>query len=136
MSIRDVLARGRWAAEARMLDTVRVFTQGEDVFDRDTGVTVPGPVTILYEGHGRVKPVSQSTGEETQAGEREVVLREVEVALPWATVLPAGTRVLPGTRVKVLASEDPRMAGLVLWVTSSQFSAQVTAWRISTEDRS
>ncbi|MFW3477197.1 DUF6093 family protein [Streptomyces microflavus] len=39
------------AAEARMLDTVRLFTQGEDVFERDTGTTVPGPVTVLYEGH-------------------------------------------------------------------------------------
>ncbi|MFW3477303.1 DUF6093 family protein [Streptomyces microflavus] len=124
------------AAEARMLDTVRLFTQGEDVFERDTGTTVPGPVTVLYEGHARVKPVSQSTGEETQAGEREIVLREVEVALPWATALPADTRVLPGARVEVLTSEDPRMAGLVLWVTSSQFSAQATAWRITAEDRS
>ncbi|MFF4246223.1 DUF6093 family protein [Streptomyces sp. NPDC001822] len=136
MSVADALARGRAAAEARMLDTVRLYTQGEDVFDRESGTTVPGPVTVLYEGRARVKPVSQASGEEKQAGEREVVLREVEVALPWATALPAGTRLLAGARVKVLASQDPRMGDLVLWVASSQFSGQATAWRISTEDRS
>ncbi|MGW1813284.1 DUF6093 family protein [Streptomyces sp. NPDC002125] len=136
MSIAEALARGRAASEARMLDTVRLYTQGEDVFDRESGTTVPGPVTVLYEGRARVKPVSQSTGEDTQAGEREVVLREFEVILPWATGLPSGTRLLAGARVEVLASEDQRMTGLVLWVASSQFSGQATGWRISTEDRS
>lgn len=118
-----------------MRDRVRLYTQGPDGFDRDTGQSVPGPQTTLYEGKARVKPSAQTSGEDVQAGDREVVLREYEVSLPWATTLPAGTRVLPGTRVEVLASPDARMPGLTLYVTGAQFSDQATAWRLITEDR-
>ncbi|WP_241827000.1 DUF6093 family protein [Streptomyces graminilatus] len=136
MNVDGVLAAGRTAAESRMRDTVRLYTQADDVFNRTTGTTVPGAKTTLYEGKGRVKPIGQSGGEDTSAGEREVLLREYEVSLPWATVLPGGTRVLPGTRIEVLVSPDARMTGLVLWVVAAQFHDQATAWRISTEDRS
>ena len=119
-----------------MLDAVRVYTQGPDGFDRASGATTPGAQTTLYTGKARVKPVAQSSGEDTQAGDREVVLREYEVALPWSTTLPGGARLSAGARVEVTASADPRMTGLVLWVTGTRFSAQSTAWRISAEDRS
>lgn len=135
MNLDSVLAAGRAAAEARMRDTVRVYTQDPDHFDRDSGTTVPGEKHTLYEGMARVKPVSQ-TVEDAQAGEREVRLREYEVSLPAAVELPAGTRVLPGTRIEVLSSRDPRMPGLILWVTGAQYGDQVTAWRINAEDRS
>jgi hypothetical protein len=131
----SALAAGRRAAEARMRDTVRLYVQGPDGFDRETGETVPGPQTTLYEGRARVKPSAQTAGEDVQAGDREVVLREYEVSLPWATVLPDGARVLPGARVEVLTSPDARMPGLTLWVTGAQFSDQATAWRLITEDR-
>lgn len=136
MSEDAALAQGRAAAERRMRDTVRIYTQAEDVFDRATGNTVPGAQAVLYVGRARVKPVAQSAGEDTQAGEREVVLREIEVSLPWSTVLPGSTRLLPGARVEVTASDDPRMVGAILWATGGQFSSQATAWRISAEDRS
>lgn len=119
-----------------MLDSVRVYTQAPDSFNRTTGTTSPGAQTTLYTGKARVKPVAQSSGEDTQAGDREVVLREYEVALPWATTLPGGARLPVGARIEVTASADPRMTGLVLWVTGTRFSAQSTAWRISVEDRS
>jgi hypothetical protein len=122
-------------AEARMRDTVRMYTQAESTFDRDTGTTTPGAQTTLYTGKARVKAIAASTGQETEAGERELVLREYEVHVPWATSVPGG-RVLPGTRIEVTASQDPRMAGLVLWVTGAAYSDQSTAWRIRTEDRS
>jgi hypothetical protein len=136
MSLDAVLAAGRRAAEARMRDTVRLYTQAPDVFDRDSGNTVPGEQTTLYTGKARVKAIAASTGEETEAGEREVVLREYEVQLPWATPLPAGARTMPGMRIEVTSSPDARMTGLVLWVTGATFSDQSTAWRIRTEDRS
>jgi hypothetical protein len=119
-----------------MRDTVRLYTQAADSFDRDTGGTVPGAQTTLYTGKARVKAIAASTGQETEAGEREVVLREYEVSLPWAAPLPNGTRLLPGARIEVTASLDARMTGLVLWVTGGTFSDQSTAWRIRTEDRS
>lgn len=119
-----------------MRDTVRLYTQGPDVFDRATGNTVPGPQTDLYAGKARVKTIAAATGEDAQAGQREVLLREYEVSLPWSTPLPPGTRVLPGARIEVTASRDARMVGLTLWVLSAAFSDQSTAWRIRTEDRS
>ena len=119
-----------------MRDTVRLYTQAADTFDRTTGTTTPGAQTTLYAGKARVKAIAQSTGRETEAAEREVLLREYEVHLPWSTVLPGGGRVLPGMRIEVTASPDARMAGLVLWVTGATFSDQSTAWRIRTEDRS
>ena len=137
MSILDAtLAAGRREAEARMRDMVRLYEQAPDTFNRSTGSTVPGAQTTLYAGKARVKAIAQSTGQEAEAGERELVLREYEVSLPWATALQDGARVLPGMRVEVTASPDARMTGLVLWVTGAAFSDQSTAWRIRVEDRS
>ena len=135
-SLDTLLAAGRRAAEARMRDMVRLYSQAADTFNRTTGDSTPGAQTTLYSGKARVKAIAQSTGEETEAGERELVLREYEVQLPWSTALPGGMRVLPGMRVEVTASPDARMVGLVLWVTGAAFSDQSTAWRIRTEDRS
>ncbi len=136
MNLDSVLAAGRAAARARMRDTVRLYAQAPDTFDRTTGTTVPGIQTTLYEGAGRVKPIAQAAGEETQAAEREVRLLEYEVSLPWETPLSEGTRVVPGLRLEVASSPDARMAGLVLWVLGAQFSDQATAWRLIAEDRS
>lgn len=137
MSIDSALQNGRQAAKVRMRDTVQVYTQAADSFDRSTGTTVPGATTTLYEGVARVKHIAQATGgDEKQAGDREVVLRNYEVHLPWDATLPTGSRVLSGTRVKVLASRDGRMDGVVLWVVTAQFGDQATAWRLSVEDRS
>ncbi|MFF4489419.1 DUF6093 family protein [Streptomyces sp. NPDC001544] len=135
-SLDTVLAAGRRAAEARMRETVRLYSQAADSFDRASGQTVPGAKADLYTGKARVKAIAASTGQETEAGEREIVLREYEVQLPWATTLPSGTRVLAGMRIEVTASPDPRMVGLILWVTGASFSDQSTVWRIRTEDRS
>jgi hypothetical protein len=135
VNLDSILTSGRAAAEERMRDTVRLYTQADGTFDRDTGTTVPGAQTTLYTGKARVKAIAASTGQETEAGERELVLREYEVHLPWSTTVP-GARVLPGTRIEVTASADARMAGLVLWVTGASFSDQSTAWRIRVEDRS
>lgn len=128
------LARGRAAHEDLMEEQIRLYRQGEDVFDRTTGQTVAGPQTVLYNGRARVKPAGQA-GEETVAGEREIGLREYEVALPWGTTLPPGTRVVPGDRVAVDASPDPRMPGLILYVTGAQYSSSATAWRLIAEER-
>ncbi|MFJ4852397.1 MULTISPECIES: DUF6093 family protein [unclassified Streptomyces] len=131
------LIRGRQAHQELMGESLRLYRQGEDVFDRDTGGTAPGPQTTLYgPGPGRVKPVAQATGTEEQAGDREVTMRDYEVALPWSTPLPPDTRVLPGDRIEVLASDDARMVGLFLYVKAAQYGGTATAWRISAEDRS
>jgi len=132
-----LLVQGRAAHEALMVDTVRLYRQGPDVFDRDTGMTVPGPQTTIYgPGAGRVKPSSLTAAEQVQAAEREVLISRYQVALPWSAVPVGGLRPLPGDLVEVVASEDARLAGLTLWVATVQFSATATAWRIQVEDRS
>lgn len=136
MNVDGVLAAGRQAALSRMRETVQLYEQAPDVFDRGTGNTIPGARTVLYEGPARIKPIAQASGEDVQAGDREVRLLQYQVALPWDAPLPADTRVLPGMQVEVLASPDARMTGLVLWVIAAQFGDQVTAWRLTTEDRS
>ncbi|MBP2583029.1 hypothetical protein J3A78_003507 [Streptomyces sp. PvR006] len=136
MNIDSVLAAGRRAAEQRMRDRIRLYEQGPDVFNREDGTTVPGETTTLYEGKARIEPVAQASGEDAQAGEREVRLLEYRVSVPWATELPTGQRARPGLRVEVLTSPDPRMAGLTLWVTGTTYADQATAWRLTTEDRS
>jgi hypothetical protein len=133
-----LLAQGRAAHEALMTDTVRLYRQGPDVFDRDTGETVPGPETTIYgPAAGRVKPSTLSTAEDVQAAEREVLIARYEVALPWSAALPQGVaRPLPGDLIEVVDSGDTRLAGLTLWVVLAQYSATATAWRLQTEDRS
>ena len=136
MNVDGVLASGRAAAESRMRDTVRLYTQDPDTFDRTTGTTVPGDKHPLYEGKARVKPIAQASGEDAQAADREVRLLEYMVSLPATTQLPDGVRILPGMQVEVLGSQDLRMVGLVLWVSGAHFGDQATAWRLTTEDRS
>lgn len=135
MSITSAAAAGRRAAEARMTDTVRLYRQAADLFDRETGETVPGPQTTLYTGRARVKP-APAVPEDTEAGEREITRRRYVVHLPWTTPIPGGARILPGDRIEITTSRDARLVGLTLWVLDGEYGDQTTAWRISTEDRS
>lgn len=133
----SALAQGRREAEALMVDEVALYRPGPDVFDRDTGQTVPGPHLVdFYSGKARVKP-TPTVGSEVEAGEQRVTLRGFTVSLPWGSPLPdGGERPKPGDLVDVTASLDARLAGLRLWVTGIEYSSTATAWRISAEDRS
>ena len=119
-----------------MLDAVRIWRPGAPAFNRSTGTTTPGAPLELYAGKARVKPFGRSASAGVEAGEREVVLSEYVVLLPFSALPPSGQTVLPGDQIQVTASADGRMAGRTLWVTVSQLNAQATAWRISAEDRS
>ncbi|MEU1421476.1 DUF6093 family protein [Kitasatospora sp. NPDC005751] len=135
----SLLAWGRNAHEQLMLDTVRLVRPGVDVYDPVTGATVQPDARVLYGGldgaRARVKPFD-AMSEDVQAGQRAVVLRRYEVALPWSAAPAGGERPGPGDLVEVVASPDARLVGLALWVTSVGESATATAWRLSTEDRS
>lgn len=135
MDLTSLLASGRAAHEELMVDTVRLQRPGADVYNPATGATVQPDARTLYEGPGRVKP-TVSVQQEAEAGERSVVTRRYEVALPWSAVPLAADRIVPGDQVLVVSSPDPRLTGRVLWVESVQESATATAWRIAAEDRS
>ncbi|MFD0405017.1 DUF6093 family protein [Kitasatospora sp. NPDC127116] len=135
MAIFPLLAAGRAAHEALMLDTVRLVRPGQDVYDPATGATGQPDARVLYSGPARVKPiVAQDQG--IEAGQRQVVLRRYQVALPWSAMPLAVDRVVAGDQVLVDVSPDPRLVGMTLWVTSVSESATATAWRLETEDRS
>lgn len=136
-SLDAVLAAGRAASESRMKENIRLYKQVPDTFDRDSGNTVPGAQTVLYEGKARIKPLSGSSpaGDEQQAGERAVLMHDYVAELPYGTELPDGLAPLRGDRLDVVSSDNPRMVGLELWVTGTESSSQVTAWRITAEER-
>lgn len=136
-ALEAALVAGRAAAAELMRETVTLYRPGPDVFDRVTGATTPGPPSVVfYSGQARVKPADLSDSE-VQAGEREVVLRQYRISLPFSAELASsGQRPRPGDLVDVSASPDPRLAGVRLWVTGVMYSSTATAWRIIAEDRS
>lgn len=136
--IASLLARARAAHEGLMTaagDQVRIHRPGPPVFDQETGAEVPGTDLVLYEGPARAKSVSRAVGTQTEAGEQELQLRMYEIAVPWATTVPADEVIKPGDQVLFLAAADPRLTGTTLHVTGRQFGSLASAWRIYAEDR-
>lgn len=128
------LTAGRLAALELQRETITLYRPGADGFSWLPGTDNPGPATVIYTGPARVKPAAQSRGEEVDAGERNVTLREYTVSVPWDTTVSQLPAV--GDLIDVSVSPDARMAGLRLWVTGLQYSSTATAWRIMGEDRS
>jgi hypothetical protein len=134
------LDRGRAMTEELMPDRVRLYRPGPDEFDRETGGIAPGPpLGVFYGaepsgGPARVR-AAQIAANQVQSGETELQLRQYLVKLPFGTVLPAGERPEPGDRLDVLATADPRMAGLRLWVVSMQYGSTASAYKIVAETR-
>lgn len=129
------LAAGRAAAEELMREQVSLSLPGDDEFDWESGSSTPSTAASFYAGRARVKPVARSRGEEVNAGEANVTLREYVVSLPWSTPSPA-ERIVPGVVLDVTSSPDARLVGLRLWVTGVEYGSTSTAWRITAEDRS
>lgn len=127
------LAAGRLAALELQRETIALYRPGTDGFDWDTGVDTPASATSIYSGPARVRPVTQSRGEEVNAGETNRTLREYVISVPWPTA-PAQKPAV-GDVVDVITSPDARMAGLRLWVTGVEYSSTATVWRIRSEDR-
>lgn len=133
-ALEAALTAGRAAALELMRETVSLYRPGDDGFDWNTGTDSPAAPTVIYAGPARVKPSAQSRGEEVDAGEVNMTLREYTVSVPWSTTVSQLPAV--GDLFDVTASPDARMVGLRLWVTGLQYSSTATAWRISAEDRS
>ncbi|MFJ6579246.1 DUF6093 family protein [Streptomyces sp. NPDC091368] len=129
-----VLAAGRAAAAELQRETVTLFRPGTPDFDWESGTDGSETPLVLYSGPARVKAVARSRGEEVDAGEVNVTLREYTVSLPWG--IAVSDRPAVGDRVEVTASPDGRMVGLGLWVSGVEFSSTATVWRLSAEDRS
>jgi hypothetical protein len=80
MSRESVLARGRAAAEAGMVDACSITRSAGRVTDTTTGV-VTEPRTTLYSGRCRVQQ-NQATATSEDVGQDRLLLLRVEVQLP------------------------------------------------------
>lgn len=116
MSVASIVARGRRAAEALMVDTVTVERQTGTTMDPNTLAEVP-VLTEIYEGRGRVQRPGGSAARDDVSGATEFGLSTVLVQLPLSA-----TGVLRGDRVSVTAigaTTDPDLFGLVATVQTN-----------------
>lgn len=124
-----LLAAGRQAHEALMVDACTITRAGAATLNRSTSVLTPGTPTTLYQGKCLVKP--QRVPRNQQAGERLTVIARYEVAVPFAALATDDLQV--GDLVTVTASGDARLVGQVFAVMSTDFGSHSTAWRITVE---
>ena len=127
MSVEDLLARGRRAAEALMTDTVRVTrASGRPVTDPETGV-VSVPSVEVYEGIGRVQ--GRATEAKTVDGVQVYVLSDLTVQLP-VSVEP-----VVDDEVRVVESlTEPHLVGRTFRVKSAPRKSHATMTRCEAEE--
>lgn len=126
-----LLAQGRIAHEALMIDACTITRPGTSTLDRATSTLTPGTPTVLYTGQCRVKP--QRTPTPTEAGEERQVVARYELALPFSAMPTQPIRL--ADTVTLTASADPRLIGQAMTVMAVDYGSTATAWRITLEDQ-
>lgn len=129
MTVTTALAAGRRARQLLMRDTITITRTTGKVFSSVTGSYVDTTTTV-YTGIGDVKPRDVEAAED-QAGERQVVQRGFDIALPFT----ANVQILPDDRVTVDVSDDATLIGRVLTVTSVGHGGRRTAHHLAAQDR-
>lgn len=131
MELTGLLASGRAAAEALMVDACTVTTAGTGTTDDLTG-EVTGGTTTLYTGKCKVQQSGRGAqGQRTDAGELSSVLLRLEVHLPVV-----GTEsVTRGAIVTVTAAaNDTALVGRTFQVHDLSFKSYATARRLGVEE--
>lgn len=128
MSRASVLARGRAAALAGMVDTCRITRSTNGAVDENTGRIARTEQTI-YSGICRVQNQrAQSRAEEV--GEDRALLLPMEIQLP-ATV----TGLCVGDEVEILTSvNDADLVGRVFAIRDLAHKSEATARRVRAEE--
>lgn len=129
-SIDGLLADGRAAHEALMIDACTIGREGTPVLDRGTSQLTPGTVTALYSGKCRLK--AQRMPRPAEAGEELQMVARYELALPFSAQPADELRV--GDLVTMTASADTRLVGQRLRVMAVDFGSTATAWRLTVQD--
>lgn len=128
MSAASVLARGRAAAEALMVDSCSIRRKtGEST---GAGGVVTPTYSTLYAGKCRVQ---QSAGQAQQQdpGEAYVLMLRLEVQLPMSV-----TGLQPEDEVTVTASaHDPDLVGRLFIVRDLAHATHKTARRVQVQER-
>lgn len=129
MTRASVLARGRTAALAGMVDTCRITRVTGTVTDPDTGVVTPGYTTI-YEGVCRVQQRSASDARPADAGEAYLVLLRLELQLP-----NSATGIAVGDTATITASvNDADLVDREFRVRELAHKSEATARRLGVEE--
>lgn len=129
MSRASVLARGRAAALAGMVDTCRITRVTSVVTDPDTGVQTPTTETV-YEGVCRVQQHVPGGARPADAGEAYLLLLRLELQLPITAV-----GIAVGDSAEMLTCvNDPDLVGRVLRVRELGHKSEATARRIGVEE--
>ena len=128
MSRASVLARGRSAALAGMVDTCRITRVTGTTTDPDTGVVTPG-YTLIYEGVCRVQQRTASA-RPADAGEAYQLLLGLELQLPVAAT---GIEVSDVAAITASAN-DADLVGREFRVRELAHKTEATARRIGVEE--
>ncbi len=124
MSRGSVLARGRAAAEAGMVDACVVRRRTGKVTDPDTGESAI-TYDVLYSGRCRVQNGMAQAGQLT-AGQDYLLLLRIEVQLP---ITVTGLEV--GDEITITdAAHDPDLPGRVFVVRDLMHKTHATARRV------
>lgn len=128
MSAASVLARGRAAAEALMVDTCTICR----ITDESTGsggVVTPN-FTTLYTGKCRVQQV-RAKANEVDAGEAYLLMLQLEVQLPMSV-----TGLQAEDQVTVTASvHDADLVGRVFFIRDLAHKTHATARRVQVQEK-
>lgn len=130
MSRESVLARGRSAAEAGMVDACTITRKTGRTTDTTTG-QVTDTTATLYTGKCRVQQ-AQAQAQREDAGEDRLLLLRLEVQLPVD-----GTEGLKvGDAITITASvHDPDLPGRVFTVHDLAHATHKTARRVQCVER-
>ncbi|GAA2696518.1 DUF6093 family protein [Actinoplanes palleronii] len=129
MSRESVLARGRAAAEAGMVDACTIRRRSGETNDAN-GYTTPTYLT-LYTGPCRVQQQSSAQAQQQDQGEDYLLMGRLEVQVPMSVV-----GVQAGDEVVITASaNDPDLPGRVLLVHDLAHKTHATARRLGVVER-
>lgn len=128
MSRASVLARGRAAAAAGMIDACTVEHPTGVTTNDTTGVVTPTWSTV-YTGPCRIK--QQGNGSAADGGEVTVAVLALEVHVP----IVGSETVVHGDRVTITSAvNDPALVGRTFQVVAKPIASERTARRLSCEE--
>lgn len=128
MSRESVLARGRTAALAGMVDACTIQHRTGSSTDQDTGVDTP-TYSMLYTGQCRFQ-VSAPSASETDVGEDQVYLQQTILQLP-ITVVGVGNEDVVTCTASAL---DPDLPGRKFTVKGILRKTHATSRRIQLQE--
>lgn len=129
MSRASVLARGRAAALAGMIDTCTITRVTSVVTDPDTGVQTP-TIDTVYEGVCRVQQRTPGGARPADAGEAYLLMLRMELQLP-----NSATGIVVGDTATITASvNDADLVGREFRVRELAHKSEATARRLGVEE--